>query len=136
MKRILILLLLITTSCSAFIASNGVIMAAEPVDSSVSAKSEVCRGLGLTPNPRTGDCKSEGVTINRVLEVVLNLLSAVAAIAAIIMIMISGMRYVTSAGDSAGVQGAKNTIIYAIVGLIIVAVSQAIVQIVINRTTK
>jgi hypothetical protein len=48
------------------------------------------------------------------------------------MIVYGGLRYVTSGGSSEGVGNAKNIIIYAIIGLIIVALAQAIVHFVLN----
>jgi len=56
-------------------------------------------------------------------------------VAAVIMIIVGGFRYITSGGDSTRVGGAKNTLIYAIVGLIIVALAQAIVHFVLNNAT-
>ena len=44
------------------------------------------------------------------------------------MIIISGFKYVTAGGDSAKVGSAKNTLIYALVGLVIAALAQFIVH--------
>lgn len=52
----------------------------------------------------------------------------------IIMIIYGGFRYITSGGDSGKVGNAKNTLIYAIVGLIIVVLAQIIVNFVITQT--
>jgi hypothetical protein len=52
------------------------------------------------------------------------------------MIIYGGFRYITSGGDSNGVTAAKNTILYAIIGLIIVALAQIIVNFVLNKTTS
>jgi hypothetical protein len=49
------------------------------------------------------------------------------------MIIIGGFRYVVSGGDSAGVEGAKNTILYAVIGLVVALLAQAIVVFVISR---
>jgi hypothetical protein len=49
------------------------------------------------------------------------------------MIIIGGFRYITAGGDSNNVSAAKNTIIYAIIGLVIVAFAQIIVQFVLNK---
>jgi hypothetical protein len=49
------------------------------------------------------------------------------------MIMVGGFKYVTSGGDGSKVSSAKSTIIYAIVGLVIVALSQGIVKLVLNK---
>lgn len=50
----------------------------------------------------------------------------------VIMLIIGGLRYVVSGGDSAAVQGAKNTILYAIVGIIVALLAYAAVSFVIN----
>jgi hypothetical protein len=46
----------------------------------------------------------------------------------VIMIIVGGLRYTTSGGNSTSVTGAKNTILYAIVGLIIAILAFAIVN--------
>ncbi len=50
----------------------------------------------------------------------------------VIMIVIGGLRYVISGGNSANVTTAKNTILYAIVGLIISIMAYAIINFVIS----
>ncbi len=52
----------------------------------------------------------------------------------VIMIIYGGFRYITSGGDSGKVGSAKNTIIYAIIGLIIVALAQLIVNLVLTQS--
>ena len=51
----------------------------------------------------------------------------------VIMIIIGGLRYVASAGDSNGIQGAKNTILYALIGLAVAALAQILVSFVLGR---
>ena len=51
---------------------------------------------------------------------------------AVIMIVIGGLRYVISGGDATQVQGAKNTILYALVGIIIAILAYAAVNFVIG----
>lgn len=57
----------------------------------------------------------------------------VAGIVAVIVIIIGGIRYTTSGGDSGGVQSAKNTILYAVVGLVVIIMASAITTFVINN---
>ena len=76
-----------------------------------------------------------GDRVNNIVTSVINILSLVVGVAAVVMIMIGGMRYITSNGDSGQVGNAKNTILYAIVGLIVVALAQIIVRFVVNRAT-
>lgn len=59
------------------------------------------------------------------------LLFIVGAIA-VIMIVIGGLRYVVSGGDAALVSAAKNTILYALVGIIIAILAYAAVNFVIG----
>lgn len=61
-------------------------------------------------------------------------LYAVGAIS-VIMLIYGGLRYVISGGDSKKVTDAKNTILYAIIGLIISILAFAIVHFVINAVT-
>ena len=63
----------------------------------------------------------------------LNLLFFAIGIIAVIMIIIGGIRYTTSNGDSSQITGAKNTILYAVVGLIVALLASAIVNFVIGR---
>ena len=61
-----------------------------------------------------------------------NVMSLIVGVLAVLMIVYGGLRYVTSGGSSEGVGNAKNVIIYAIIGLVIVALAQAIVHFVLN----
>lgn len=88
-----------------------------------------CEGIKLAG----GSCRGGGSGINNVLETLLNVLSAVVGLVAVVMIIISGFKFTTSGGDSQKVASAKSALIYAIIGLIIVALSQVIVQFVIGN---
>ncbi len=67
---------------------------------------------------------------------ILNLVYVVAGMTAIIIIIIGGIRYATSNGDSNGIQSAKNTIMYAVVGLVVVIVAAAITNFVIEAVAR
>lgn len=51
----------------------------------------------------------------------------------VLMIIIGGLRYVLSGGDPAGLKGAKDTILYSLVGLVVALLSFGIVSFVITR---
>ena len=57
----------------------------------------------------------------------------VAGIAAVIVIIVSGIRYMTSGGDSQKVSSAKNTMIGAIAGLLIIVLAQTIITFIVKR---
>ena len=50
----------------------------------------------------------------------------------VIMLIIGGIRYTTSNGDQQAVQNAKNTILYAVVGLVIAILAFAAINFVIS----
>lgn len=52
---------------------------------------------------------------------------------ALIMVIIGGLRYILSAGDSNAVSGAKNTILYALVGVVVAMFAQVMVSFVLSR---
>ena len=56
-------------------------------------------------------------------------------ILSIIMLIFGGLRYIISNGDSKKVEAAKNTILYAIIGLIVAIMSYAIVNFVVSSFT-
>ena len=55
-----------------------------------------------------------------------------AGIIAVVIIIIGGIRYTTSNGDAGQVKSAKDTILYAVVGLIVIIMAAAITQFVIQ----
>lgn len=61
------------------------------------------------------------------------LIGYLAGICSIILIIVSAIMYVTSGGDSGKIKSARDTLIYAIVGLVIVGVSQGVVIFILNR---
>ena len=67
-----------------------------------------------------------------VIKNITNTVLYVVGIIAVIMLIVGGIRYVLSGGDAKKVTDAKNTILYAIIGLIIAILSFAIVNFVIN----
>jgi len=77
--------------------------------------------------------QSADTSINNTTSLIINLFSAVVGIIAVIMIIIGGVKYVTSGGSSEKTTSAKDTILFAIVGLVIVAIAQIIVKFVLHK---
>lgn len=63
---------------------------------------------------------------------VTNVILYIVGIVAVIMLIIGGIRYVVSGGDAKKVTDAKNTVLYAIIGLVICFLAFAIVNFVIE----
>lgn len=72
-------------------------------------------------------------TINDTVKKAINFFSAIVGIVSVVMIIYGGFKYISSGGDSGNITSAKNTIIYAVIGLIIVAMAQFIVQFVLGK---
>lgn len=70
---------------------------------------------------------------NGVLTKVARIFSYLAGVSAIILLIVSGLMYVVSDGDPSKIGAAKNTIIYALVGLAVVIFAQAIIIFVLNK---
>lgn len=54
----------------------------------------------------------------------------------VIMIIVGGIQYATSQGESAALQKAKNTILYAIIGLVVAIAATTIVSFIISNVAK
>lgn len=97
----------------------------------------LCQGADLQFNS-TADCSDAEASasgLNELIANIINIFSVIVGIVAVIMIIIGGFKYITSGGDSGNVTGAKNTILYAIIGLVIVALAQFIVKFVLSKST-
>ena len=118
---------LATAAVSAQVDTNGI-------------QGNLCQGSNgdLTGNATSvdaGTCGNQATrTASDLAKTIINIISVVVGIIAVIMIIVAGFRYVTSGGKDESVKGAKNTILYAIIGLVIVALAQIIVHFVLAKT--
>lgn len=90
--------------------------------------SGACQG-----NSNAEVCKAKNDSINPLVQTIINTLLFAVGIIAVIMIIVGGIRYVTSNGDSGQIASAKNTIMYAVIGLIVSLMAFAIVNFVITQ---
>ena len=97
----------------------------------------LCAGASLQTNTcvATDEGAKANSKINNIITSVINIFSLIVGIVAVIMIIIGGLKYITSGGDSGNVTGAKNTILYAVIGLVVVALAQFIVKFVLGKVT-
>ncbi|MEI7838522.1 MAG: pilin [bacterium] len=89
---------------------------------------------GNTTSGASG-CTNAQNGLNVLFSNILNILSWIVGTIAVILIVVAGFRYIISGGESGGTAAAKNSILYAIVGLVIVALAQIIVQFVLHKST-
>ncbi len=98
----------------------------------------LCKGANFSTND--GGCgvdlDSSTDQVSRIIANGINLFSLIIGVIAVVMIMVGGVKYITSQGDSGNVTAAKNTILYAVIGLVVVALAQVIVRFVLNQAVS
>lgn len=95
------------------LAVSGTVMAQQaPLD-------PVCQGAGTASNVCSKDNNTTLTGSNGVIVKVARLLAYGTGAASVIMIMIGGVKYIISTGDPTQINGAKNTILYALIGLVV-----------------
>jgi amino acid permease len=125
-------------SLSSLFAVAVPVVAATSVSAAVS-QSELndaaCSGTTgeLQANHTIANCNKSEDSFNKYTKLIVDLLSVIVGFVAVVMLIIGGFRYITSGGNSENVTKAKNTIIYALIGLVIVAVAQIVVQFVLHK---
>jgi hypothetical protein len=93
----------------------------------------LCSGAELDVSG-TATCGTEGTTrVQGIIESIINIFSIIVGVVAVIMIIYGGFQYISSGGDSSKIGTAKNTIIYAVIGLVIVALAQFVVRFVLEK---
>lgn len=104
-------------------------------------------GLALTPTPALainvwGECAgNNNVVCNSaskdsaalMTETIIKMILYLVGIVAVVMIVIGGFRYVASQGDASAIKGAKDTIMYAVIGLVVAVLAYTIVNFVTSR---
>ncbi len=118
---------------SIMIVLGGLMPVAVPIAvASAAPKDEVCKGIELTGGT-CGSAADAELAVGSIIKLVISILSILVGVVSVIMIIIGGFKYITSTGDPASVNSAKNTILYAVIGLVIVAMAQVIVRFVLTK---
>lgn len=90
-----------------------------------------CAGSSVNLQVDNGSCQKTGLPVvsggSGELQLILQVAFAILGAVAVLFVVIGGLRYAISDGDPEDMSKAKNTIIYAIVGLVIVLFAEAIV---------
>lgn len=125
-------LLLISTFALGLFALPALAVAQTP-----DIKGNLCGGASNLQFGAAGNCaaNADETGLNQLIAKIINIVSIIVAIVAVIMIIVGGFKYIASGGDSSKVTGAKNTILYAVIGLVIVAIAQFIVKFVLGQSS-
>ncbi len=75
---------------------------------------------------------SEATALPALIKNTINILLYVAGVIAVVIIVVGSLRFVTSEGDAQAANKAKNSVVYALVGLVLAVLAYAIVNFVLN----
>lgn len=124
MKKNILIAASIVALGAVMIALTGV-----PVGAASCGSAKQCIDQGLTASGASGTSGDLSTILTTVTNILLFLMGAVS----VIMIIIGGFRYVTSQGDQTQMQSAKNTILYAVIGVVVSIAAYAIVSFVVAQ---
>lgn len=95
---------------------------------------DICDQIGTSNGPAVCNDRSknggQGQPLtgpNGLIPKITRLVAIVAGAAAIIVILLSSLRYITASGDPKNIESAKNTLIGAVIGLIVIVLAQSII---------
>ena len=97
----------------------------------LAGKQNACEGLSQVG----GACGTGQSDIGGVLKGVVEIISYIAGIIAVAMIIISGIRFITSSGDSAKVATAKTALVYALIGVAVAGLAQIFIHVVLSTAS-
>lgn len=101
----------------------------QPTAVHASAKNEITNGF----NDAGGNAAGQITDLPAQARTIINTMLFMVGMLSVVMIIYSGLRYITAHGDKEQINSAKNTLIYSIVGLVIAILAYAIVNWVMGR---
>ena len=106
---------------------SGVAVLAGPADLTyASAAIEIKKGQQATN-------AGNGQDFTTTVQTVINMLLFIIGLVAVIVIIYSGIKFVLSSGDSNAIKSARDTMLYAVIGLVVAIMAYAVVGWVVSR---
>jgi hypothetical protein len=87
--------------------------------------SAVCQDDNQTTNPLIGS--------NGLVRTIANIIAVVAGATAVVVIIISGLRYITSGGDPTKAASARSALIFAVAGIVVIVLADSIISFVLSK---
>lgn len=132
MKRLATLLLALVGLITLSSAMNPTLVRAFDINNPAGTNSTVCsKGSAASSSAYCNETTSKRNPLygnGSYILIAADVLSLAGGVAAVILIVIGGLKYATSGGDSSASASARSSIINAVVGIIIIAVAQAILR--------
>jgi len=104
-----------------------------------SAADAACNGINAVSGDSATGCSDKATntsTVQSTVKDIVRIFSWLVGIVSVFMVMLGGFYYVTSAGDATKAAKGRTTILYAIIGLVIVALAQVIVRFTIDTVVQ
>ncbi len=134
LKIIMTVLALVTVLSVSSAAADGANGSITLPSNGIVADSFVGSACSALTSVSNTNCSSGATSFKGIARNVVNILSFIIGIVAVIMIIISGFRFIIGGNDTNAVSSAKNTLIYALVGLAIAVFAQFLVHSVLNTS--
>ena len=128
MKKMILSALIVVCSVFGFSAIS---VASLPTNVSAQAADGVKKGITTATTADMGNKSIAGE--GGLISILINFLLWAVGILSVAMIIFSGFRYITSAGDAAKTKSAQTALTYSIVGLIVAVLAWVIVKMVLKQ---
>lgn len=129
MRKLKYLLATLLFSCLTYFTSAIPALAANPLDATCYLANET----HFCSNQRQESDRAFLDSSDSLLVNVAKTVTLITGAVSVIMIIIGGIKYIIANGDSNALQSAKNTILYALIGLVIAASAQILVSFVLSK---
>ena len=96
-------------------------------------ENKICDEITDATQRAAAGCDGTTQTLPGTANNVISTAIGIVGLLAVVFIIVGAIQYVTSSGDAAKVNKAKNTILYAVIGLVIALLSYAIVHFVVEK---
>jgi hypothetical protein len=116
-------------------SNNSTTLALDLTDVQKNTAEQACKQKGGSIDG-DGKCDKGGSDLQGLFTTVTNILLFLVGAIAVIMLVIGGLKYVTSNGDQNAITSAKQTILYAIIGIVVAFLAYAAVNFVITQLMK
>ena len=126
----------ILTALFLFVSFFVSVVALSTTAHAVSVTNGVCTRAPSAPVCQDVNSGSSSNPIHGVVGIVVEIIIGIIGLASVISIIVSGIRLITSNGDTNTVGSARNQIIYALIGLFIAATAQLLISFVIQKFTS
>ena len=95
---------------------------------------DVCAGVNFEDS---GGCDANAEdNVKKIIKLAIQILQMIVGIISVFVLITAGLGYINSGGDSGKTKTAKDRILYASIGLVVVALAQVIVSFVLNRVAS